>query len=97
MEENTMTEQYLELDEEQLQAITGAVDDRKSFTADHLKKASDAIRMSDLARANGLHPIGEGFAEEAAVHIDKVNTMIKDENAKREIERKSAWPTIQWK
>jgi bacteriocin-like protein len=76
MEEHTKTEQFLELDEEQLQTITGGTPTIRNFdqlTNNHLKKASDDVRMADLAKAHGLHNIGEGFAQLAADHMNEIN------------------------
>ncbi len=83
MEEHTKTEHLLELNEEQLQAITGGVSPFDKRTARHLRQASEDIRMADLAKAHGLHDIGEGFAELVTKHLNVINKHLEKDLSRR--------------
>jgi hypothetical protein len=104
MHEQREAEQFLGLDEEQLQAITGGTGSGEQIhtTPDqamtwHFHTSKEDAEMAKLAEDRGLHGISEEFSKMAAHHLEKVNTLTKRVNQQKELERKSLWPRIEWR
>ena len=79
MEENTQTEQFQGLDEEQMQAVTGAgiPEPKESVSpiAFHLGMADKLFAKADLAQQRGLTSIADKITENGFKHLTHANQL----------------------
>src|SRR5689334_22466567 len=73
MEENTKIEQPLNLDEEQLQAVTGATGGIDILRAGFHREANLQTTVSNLATRNGDHDIAAQAAQKAGNALNNIN------------------------
>lgn len=80
MEENTQNEQVINLDEEQLQAVTGGFGGFVLPQGDavfHHQNAQSWIKLADRERQNGNHDLANEFAGRASQHLDALTAFSK--------------------
>ena len=72
MEENTNNEQIMNLDEEQLQAVTGGFGYvmPQGNAVFHHQNAQSWINLADREHRNGNHDLANEFAGRASQHLD---------------------------
>lgn len=78
MEKNTKTEQYLELDDEQLQDVTGGGAFADNQTAIHQKHIEKLSILADAAKNKGDHNSENKLTKQIADHMEAItilNTM----------------------
>jgi hypothetical protein len=108
MEENTKTEQSLELDEEQLQVVIGATGSGPSSPQANSGSTLDQIHQRYIDRADAAaslaahgerigSPLASAFADLANQHAQVVNDSIQHENAmdQNSRNRSEAWKIVQ--
>src|SRR5690348_2502737 len=75
MEENAKTEQFLEMDEEQLQAVTGAglgqPNEKTSPITFNNWMADKLFAKAELAHQRGLTSIAETITDNAIKHVER--------------------------
>jgi hypothetical protein len=83
MEENAKNEQFLEIDEEQMQAVTGAgqPNEKTSPITFNRWMADQLFQKATKAHERGFTSLGDTIAENAIKHLDRAEQLTAEKAA----------------